>query len=157
MTAEGTWAVKPRDTAQVLADTARKKNEGIPAWKGEVIWGDEEMADPWADKFSIKRRRTKKIFKELKPDTATAEGQIPVKVLKKCMTALIPWITSLVYECWLQGKWPWEIHWLAPIHKKEIPRGPTKYRRVNLTSIISKFVERCLKDDIQGHCETRKS
>ena len=108
MTAKGTWAVKPTDKAQVLAETARNNNEGIPAWKGEVIWGDEEIAGPWADTFSVKRRRTKSIFEELKPDTATAEDQTPVRVLKKCMTAFTPWITSLVYECWLQGKWPWE-------------------------------------------------
>ena len=156
MTSKGTWAIQPKEKAQVLADVAQKKNKGIPPWQGEVIWGDEEIQEEWKDKFSIKRRRTKKIFKELKPDTATAEDQIPVIVLRECMLVLIPWITSLVYECWQQGKWPWKIHWLAPIHKKGIPRDPTNYRLVHLTSIISKIVERCLKDYIQGHCESKK-
>ena len=115
------WAADPATKAQLLADAAQAKNQGIPPYTTPNTMDDKDSFPEWDAKFKAKRKWTRKIIKELKTDTATAEDGIPVVVLKNCEDILSMWIISLAYDCWNQGLWPWKIHWLAPRHKPALP------------------------------------
>ena len=84
------WAAYPSDKAQLLADAAQKKNKGIPPWMAKNPMEDAEPVPEWNVKSRTKHKSTTRIIKDLKVDTAMAEGRIPAIVIQKCSRSLTP-------------------------------------------------------------------
>ena len=65
-------------------------------------------------------------------------------ILKKCASQLSLPVTLLSRLCLSQGRWPlcWRTHWIRPLHKRSLGADAANYRGVQLTSQLSKVVER---------------
>ena len=100
--------------------------------------------------FLIRSRVVERLLRQLKEDTATGPDLLPSKVLKKCAETLALPISLIARLCIENCYWPksWKYHWLHPIFKKKAVTNPTNYRRVHITSIVSKIVERAVGEGL---------
>ena len=113
----------------------------------EVSFGIERVLNNINEGEILKKLKNLKESKSMSPD------QIHPMVLKECaMEFAIP-LTKLFRESIKQGKIPnsWRFANISPIFKKGHRTARANYRPISLTSVISKILERIIRDELLGH------
>ena len=94
----------------------------------------------------------------LDESSATGPDLLPARVLKKCASELAVPVHLLLCKILEEGQWPdlWKQHWIVPLHKRKSVHDAGNYRPINLTSQLSKVLERlvakCFETFIDEHC-----
>ena len=96
------------------------------------------------------------MLEELDADSGTGPDGIATRFLKTCAPELSIPTAKLVRRIVSLGQWPavWTEHWLMPLYKKKAVSDPCNYRAVNLTSQMSRAVERILLPSFGPTLET---
>ena len=87
--------------------------------------------------------------------SATAENDIPAKVIKSCKTSLAKAFTLLwkdSFNCSVIPKC-YKEQTIAPIHKKDSKSDPANYRPISLTSHVIKIYERVMRKNLVHYLE----
>ena len=94
----------------------------------------------------LRSRTAKQTLRQLRVDSGTGPDLIPAVVLKRCADSLALPVAKLARRIISTGRWPrpWCMHWILPLHKKGALSDPDLYRGIQLTSQLSKVVERLL-------------
>ena len=94
----------------------------------------------------MRSRAVARTLGQLQADSGTGPDLLAARVLKMCANELSLPVAKLIRRIIFQGLWPtaWTTHWLMPLHKRMSVSDPTNYRAINLTSQMSKVVERFL-------------
>ena len=94
----------------------------------------------------IRIGRIRKSLAQLRDDSATSPDLLPARVLK-CMAEVLVYPIALRCRRILQqGRWPtmWCLHWVCLLFKKRSVFDPSNYRGLQITSQLSKLVERII-------------
>lgn len=86
--------------------------------------------------------------------TPGADGLHPA-ILKNCALPLSQYLEPIFTNSYLNGTIPrlWKEANISPIHKKGSRLEPSNYRPVSLTSVVSKVMERIIRDRMVSHLE----
>jgi len=89
----------------------------------------------------------------LDPGKSPGPDNIYPLLLKSCAATLAHPLTILFNKSLSQGTVPssWKMANVTPIHKKGSKRNPDNYRPISLTSILSKVLERFVKEAMITH------
>ena len=92
-------------------------------------------------------------MKNLKESKSMVRNQIHPMILKKCTVEFAIPLTKLFRESIIQGQnqKSWRLANNSPIFKKRHRTLRYKYRPISLTSVISKILERTIRDEFLGH------
>jgi hypothetical protein len=83
------------------------------------------------------------LLSDIKTSKAPGPDAIPNRVLNECATELAPVITDMFQHSIKTGTLPtdWRNTNITPVYKKGDTHLPENYRRVSLTSVLSKLLE----------------
>ena len=139
-----TLVYTPEDKTDVFADSFASKF---------LIPGREFNAYSieWPHRVSssfvlVRSRSVARCLQVLDIDSGTVPAGLASRVLKECARQLSLPLAKLILKIFAQDFWPssWIVHWLLPLHKRKQVSDPLNYKAINLTSQISKVVERFL-------------
>jgi hypothetical protein len=105
---------------------------------------------------------TKHLFNKInKMSTKKATGSdgIPVIVIKRCSTVLVPCLVNIVERCLSEGAFPqiWKEAIIVPVPKVKNSPNPTDYRPISLLPVMSKLVESVVNDIVSSHTDRQLS
>lgn len=142
---DGVWANVSVSKANLVADTFASKFSipDIEANEFDTFWPERH----WDGFVTIRSSHVSKVLAKLDKDNGTGPDGLAAQVLKICSRELGRPLAKLVRRIVAESHWPsaWIVHWLLPLHKRNSKSDPTHYRAINLTTQISKSVERFLK------------
>ena len=94
--------------------------------------------------IATRARSTYKCLSILDVSCATGPDRISARILRELARVLALPLTILCRRILYEACWPsrWEVHNVVPIFKKASVYDHANYRRVHLTSIVSKVFER---------------
>jgi len=92
----------------------------------------------------------RKLLRKVKPNKATGSDNIPGLVLRETATALAPSLCALFNASLATGYVPkvFKKSYVSPLFKSGDPSLPTNYRPVSLLPIVSRLLERIVKDQL---------
>ena len=141
---ESGWAFSPEEKADLFADTfaakfsvpRREPNEHCVEWPHLVS----------SDILVVRSRGVARSLEALKSESGTGPDGLATRVLKTCARQLCFPLAKLIRRILALGFWPtaWITHWLMPLFKRKLVSDPQNYRAINLTTQVSKVVERFL-------------
>ena len=144
LSATGSWALEPKQKADLFADTFGQKF-GLPD-AGTNIYSEIEanVGHTMSNFNPVRRRDALHVLRRLRVDSGTGPDAVSARLMKQCANELavpIAMIARLIFQC---GVWPapWKLHWLFPLFKRKSRSNADNYRGIHLTSQISKVVER---------------
>ncbi len=138
------WLHEPLAKANALAEHFSSKF-ALPAAATNEFSVD--FVDHSFDRFVLVRRKgILRALQKLDIDSGTGPDLLSSRVLRLCALELSLPIAKLVRRIVACGFWPsaWIVHWLLPLHKRKSTSDPVNYRAINLTTQVSKVVERFL-------------
>lgn len=99
-----------------------------------------------------------KHINSLKNGTSTGEDGIPVSLLKTNHVYLMKPLKHLINSIFNTGIYPkiFKNSIIIPIHKSGDKKLKTNYRPIALTSTLSKFIEKCIKDRLWSFFKKEK-
>ena len=138
------WVHDSAEKAKVFADTFASKFV-LPATESNVF-SREWPCHTERSFVLVRSRRVAKCLEQLDMDSGTGPDELSAMVLKMCARQLSLPLSKLIRSILEHGFWPsaWIIHWLVPLHKRKSKSEAGNYRAINLTTQISKVVERYL-------------
>ena len=105
------------------------------------------MEDLTPDTFiPLRTREAGKFLSSLDPSSATGHDNLGTIVLKELAGVLAIPFAKLARAIVQFGIWPsiWKLHWICALHKKKSIFDPSNYRGLQLTTQLSKAMERFL-------------
>ena len=86
------------------------------------------------------------ILKSINTNKATGPDNISGRIIKKCVTSLLPIIHNIFNSSLRLCKMPaiWKIGEIVPVNKKPLPKVDNDLRPVTLTAILAKCFERAV-------------
>ena len=104
--------------------------------------------------FSISTDTIYRELSNLNPNKSTGPDNISGQLLKNCARSRALPLQLLFNLSFKTGSIPseWKLAHIVPIHKKENKNNVQNYRPISLTCIISKVLEKCIRDEILLHC-----
>ena len=111
------------------------------------------MEDIW-----ISEERVKGLIGNLKESSAPGPDGVTNRLLKELVEEMAPPLTMIFRKSMDESHIPedWRKSNITPIFKKGSKAKPGNYRPVNLTSNVSKLMERLVKEDLERHIEANK-
>jgi hypothetical protein len=108
------------------------------------------------DKIETTPEEVKKLLSKLKEDKTPGPDNLHPKFLKECASSLSEPLSILFNRSLSAGVLPrdWKTARVTPIHKKGTRSRVDNYRPVSLTSIVSKTLEKIIRDHLLKHLET---
>lgn len=96
---------------------------------------------------------TAKLMLAIEPTKATGSDQLPGILLKKCAQVLAPSLTSLFNLSLHSGEVPilYKISHISPLFKAGDSTQPGNYRPVSLLPIVSRLLEKCVKQHLVSY------
>ena len=96
----------------------------------------------------IRVGKVRKFINRLRNDSATGPDLLPARIIKAMAESLLRPILILIRLILKEGTWPkmWCCHWVCPLYKKKSVFDPNNYRGLQITSQMSKLVERIIGD-----------
>ena len=148
------WVLAPKGKSDLFAETFAAKL-GVP----ELV--ENEHSYVWPVRIQqgmvhVRSRAVQRVLEELDADSGTGPAGIATRFLKTCAPELSIPTAKLVRRIVSLGEWSavWAEHWLMPLYKKKAVSDPCNYRAINLTSQMSKAVERILLPSFGPTLET---
>ena len=141
---DGGWAHDAESKANVLAKTfAAKWVLPIPDVNHYTFSAPIHVIDSFVP---IRIGPVTRALAKVDADSGTGPDGLASRVIKLCAPQLSFAVSKLIRRIVALGFWPtaWIIHWLMPLHKRNSMSDGENYRAINLTSQISKIVERFL-------------
>ena len=105
----------------------------------------------------VRSKHVEKFLAKLDVDSGTGPDAIAARVLEICSKELCVPLAKLIRRMLAFAFWPtaWTVHWSMLLYKKQSPSNPVNYRAINLTTQVSKVVERFLGQHFAPQLETR--
>ena len=94
----------------------------------------------------ITREELSSTVKLLKSGKASSSDMISNEILKSLDSEHMSCLLKLYNSCLTQGKYPWNISIITPLHKKGNKSDPDNYRAVAVSSVIGKLFSTILLD-----------
>ena len=142
----GSWIRLPRDKANLFARTFRAKWT-LPA-AVENFYSFQQLPDARRSfEFVQIRSRTARFFlNSLDLASSTGPDGLSTVLLRNLASVLCFPFARLARRIVQTGKWPssWKVHWICPLHKRKSRASAANYRGLQLTSQLSKAMERLL-------------
>ena len=103
-------------------------------------------------------RVVKRVLKRLKVNKSSGPDGIPPVVLKNCRFTLCGPLSRLYHLSYSSGFYPsaWKLANVQPVPKKGSRSDPSNYRPIAVTSLLSKIMERIIKQNLMDYLETNK-
>ena len=103
--------------------------------------------------IAITEEEVNKLLKDLQVNKSAGPDQINPRVLYECADVLSKPLTVLFNKSLTSGIVPkdWKMAHICPIHKKDEKHMASNYRPVSLTSVVSKVMERVVKERIMNY------
>jgi hypothetical protein len=143
--ADKTWALAPRDKAQLLEEAFAAKNQ-VPQKEQNAYTAltDNPVLPTYDNQLSSDAAAD--VLTNLRADSATGPDLLPTRLLKRCSAQLATPLRLLGCRILETGEWPdvWRTHWLMPLFKRKSVYDAANYRGIHLTSQLSKATERFL-------------
>ena len=98
----------------------------------------------------------KKALSSLKTPSAPGPDGVNPLMLKECAEAVCQPFHKLFTDSLTSGRMPrdWKRANITPIYKKGCKTDPSNYRPISLTSVVSKVLEKLIREKIVSHLET---
>ena len=95
------------------------------------------------------------ILKSINTNKATGPDKLSGRIIKQCVTSLVPIIHTIFNNSIEQCVMPalWKIGEIVPVQKKPLPKVDNDLRPVTLTAILAKCFERALLPKITTHTQ----
>ena len=99
---------------------------------------------------NVNINQVQKIIKSMAPNKSPGINKIPLRVIKDCLLAIVPSITSIIDATFLSAQFlnAWKIAELTPILKDGDQEIPNNYRPISLLPMLSKICERVAHDQL---------
>jgi len=139
------WARTLEDKANLLKDTFTNKWHLPEAVENEYSALPSALVPP--ETFvPVRWRAAYTVLRQLARQSATGPDFLPTYILKMLSREIASPFSKLARRIIATGTWPslWRVHWVCPIHQKRSKAQPEHYRGVQLTSQLSKAMERLL-------------
>ena len=111
---------------------------------------DIDYSNDWQFDIEFDQERIRKILSNINPNKAYGPDGIHGKLLKNCAAGLAYPLSLLFHSCYNIGTLPreWKLGHVVPIFKKGDKHEVSNYRPISLTCLITKVLERILKDEL---------
>jgi len=143
--------ISDHEKVQVLSDFfasvyTDKSNNSLPDMPYHDV--QHEMCMP-----DINSELIEKLLTELKSSKSPGPDGVHPRVLKELASELAIPLTKIFKSVMETGRIPqsWKIAHISPIFKKGDKRDPSNYRPVSLTCIVSKILEKIIRDCLMDH------
>ena len=112
--------------------------------------------DPFLD-LSFNTTTIYNVLKQLNPNKSQGPDNISGRLLKNCAMSISHPLSILFNIFFRIVSLPdeWKIANVVPVHKKGDKTCIENYRPISLTCIVSKILEKCIRDEIHSHCKDR--
>ena len=99
---------------------------------------------------NVNINQVQKIIKSMATNKSAGIDKIPIRVIKDCLPAILPSITSIINATFLSAQFPnvWKIAEVTPILKDGDRDIPNNYRPISLLPVLSKICERVAHDQL---------
>ena len=145
-TESGSWARLPVEKANLFANTFRSK-WFLPAQQ-QNFYSFQHANYSFARSGFLQIRSRSARFQLASLDAASATGPdgLSTTVLRALAPVLCFPFAALARRIVDTGRWPqtWKHHWICPLHKRKSRSDANNYRGLQLTSQLSKAMERLL-------------
>ena len=153
------WARTSQEKSNVLANAFSGKWILPPVANNEysdILVANDHASSSQSGFLLLRTRVLKRLLKALAVDSATGPDLISSRLLKFCADSLALPFCKLARCIVRYGIWPasWCFHWICALHKKKSPSDPNNYRGLQLTSQLSKVMERFIGLLFQPFLET---
>ena len=111
---------------------------------------DIDYSNDWRFDIEFDHRRVRKILSNINANKAYGPDGIHGKLLKNCAVGLAYPISLLFHSCYNIGTLPreWKLGHIVPIFKKGDKHEVSNYRPISLTCLITKVLERIIRDEL---------
>ena len=98
-----------------------------------------------------------KYIKKLKPSKSQGPDNCHPKFLQEIIDEVTEPLSILFNKTLKEDKIPeqWRLANVVPLHKKGTKSNPENYRPISLTSVVSKLMEKIVRDKIMVHMEKK--
>ena len=103
------------------------------------------MCHPLAQQFSfgtVEWKEVEKVINLMPTGKAPGNDKIPVRVLKNCLSSILPTLTAIVNDPFISGTFPniWKIAEVTPIVKQGDYEKPNKNCPISLLPYCQRYV-----------------
>ena len=105
--------------------------------------------------FDINIEMVEKYIKKLNASKSQGPDNLHPKLLLETFDEIKVPLTEIFRKSLQEGQVPtdWKLANIIPLHKKGSKSSPENYRPISLTSVVSKIIEKLVRDKIMGHME----
>ena len=105
--------------------------------------------------FDINIEMVEKYIKKLNASKSQWPDNLHPKLLLETFDEIKVPLTEIFRKSLQEGQVPtdWKLANIIPLHKRGSKSSPEKYRPISLTSVVSKIIEKLVRDKIMGHME----
>lgn len=144
--------------ATVGKNTAEKVSGRAKTFQLESLLPKEY---PVCNQFSfdpLTCNKVEKIINSMASNKAPGLNKIPIHVVKDCLPAILPSVTSIVNATFNSQKFPtaWKTAEVVPILKARDPEIPSNNRPISLLPTLSKVCERAAHDQLTSYLQTNQ-
>ena len=99
---------------------------------------------------NVNINQVQKIINSIATNKSPGIDKIPIRVIKDCLPAILPSITSIINATFLSAQFPnvWKIAEVTPILKDGDRDIPNNYRPISLLPVLSKVCEKVTHDQL---------
>ena len=107
------------------------------------------------DNFEITAEMVEKYLKRLNTSKSQGPDNLHPKLLLETLHEIKEPLTEIFKNSLQEGTVPndWKLANIVPLHKKGCKSSPENYRPISLTSVVSKIMEKLVRDKIMEHME----
>ena len=107
------------------------------------------------DNFEITAEMVEKYLKRLYASKSQGPDNLHPKLLLETLDKIKEPLTEIFKKSLQEGTVPndWKLANIVPLHKKGSKSSPENYRPISLTSVVSKIMEKLVRDKIMEHME----
>ena len=107
------------------------------------------------DNFEITAEMVEKYLKRLNASKSQGPDNLHPKLLLETLDEIKEPLTEIFKKSLQEGTVPndWKLANIVPLHKNGSKSSPENYRPISLTSVVSKIMEKLVRDKIMEHME----
>ena len=135
----------PEDQANLFNDFFFEQFSAASSYDIDIDYSNDRRFD-----IEFDHERIRKILSNINSNKAYGPDGIHGKLLKNCAAGLAYPLSLLFHSCYNIGTLPreWKLGHVVPIFKKGDKHEVSNYRPISLTCLITKVLERILKDEL---------